>query len=67
MCLELTDIGNAMNSVDATPRWAGIFLASALKARNKLATIKAIRCQGNISAEDDAEAALQLLKVALTP
>lgn len=65
--MELTDIGNAMNSVDATPQWAGVFLTSALKARNKLATIKAIRCQGNISAKGDAETALQLLKVALTP
>jgi tetratricopeptide (TPR) repeat protein len=67
MCLEqLADVGNAMNDVDATLRWAGVFLASALKARNRLATMKAIRCLGDIfAAKDDVETALQLLEVAL--
>ncbi|KAJ7752592.1 hypothetical protein B0H16DRAFT_1723523 [Mycena metata] len=66
-CLErLADLWNGMHNIDDTFHWAGIFLASAQKAKNRLAIMKAIRCLGDVlAALNDEETALQLFEVAL--
>ncbi|KAJ7264302.1 hypothetical protein C8J57DRAFT_1230770 [Mycena rebaudengoi] len=53
-CAEkLGDLSTHMNSIQATLRWAGIFLGLALRCKEKLQTMQAFRCLGQIfSAED---------------
>jgi hypothetical protein len=65
-CLErLADVGLGLDVLEATTKWAVIFLAYALKARNRLGTMKALRCLGLISsAQKDQETALNMFKVA---
>jgi hypothetical protein len=55
-----------MNDVNTTLQWAGVFLSYSQKVKNRLATMKAIRCLGDIfAAQDDADTALHLFEVAL--
>ncbi|KAJ7734467.1 hypothetical protein B0H16DRAFT_1577897 [Mycena metata] len=67
ICLErLADPGNGMHSIQETFHWATVFLASAQKVKNRLATMKAIRSLGDVFvALDDEATALQLFEVAL--
>ncbi|KAJ7288873.1 hypothetical protein C8J57DRAFT_1495134 [Mycena rebaudengoi] len=66
-CLErLADLSTMMTSVLNTLRWAVIFLSLASKLENKMATMKALCCLGQIlMAEGDDETALSLFTVAL--
>ncbi|KAJ7263741.1 hypothetical protein C8J57DRAFT_1230941 [Mycena rebaudengoi] len=66
-CLErLADISTGMNDIHTTIAWAGIFLVIALRSKNKLATMKAFCCLGQIfSVQKDGETALSLFNVAL--
>lgn len=49
VCLErLADLSTAMNNVQTTLQWAGIFLALALQTKGKLAIMKVFRCLGQI-------------------
>jgi hypothetical protein len=55
-----------MNDVNTTLQWAGLFLAYSRKVKNRLATMKAIWCLGDVfAAHDDADTALHLFEVAL--
>jgi tetratricopeptide (TPR) repeat protein len=67
LCLErLGDLSTAMNDIQTTLQWAGIFLGLALKCKYKHQTMHAFRCLGQIfSAEGDVETALSLFNVAL--
>ncbi|KAJ7168584.1 hypothetical protein C8R46DRAFT_237285 [Mycena filopes] len=67
MCLEqLADLGHQMDDIQTTAQWAAVFLASTLKARNRLGIAHAVRCFGGIfSAHGDQVTALSLLQVAL--
>jgi hypothetical protein len=67
ICLErLADLSTGMKNVQTTLRWAGVFLGLALKMKEKLPTLKALRCLGQIlCAEGDNETALCLFNVAL--
>ncbi|KAJ7279880.1 hypothetical protein C8J57DRAFT_1566856 [Mycena rebaudengoi] len=67
LCLErLGALSTAMNDIQTTLRWTGIFLGLALKCKDKCQTMQAFRCLGLISsAEGDAETALSLFNVAL--
>jgi hypothetical protein len=63
---RLSDLSTEMNNIMATFRWAGVFLSLALKSQDKLQTMQAFRCLGQIfAAEGDNEMALSLFKVAL--
>ncbi|KAJ7245539.1 hypothetical protein C8J57DRAFT_1679566 [Mycena rebaudengoi] len=63
---RLGDLSTGMNDTSTTLRWAEIFLGMALNCKNKLCTMQAFRCLGQIySAESDDETALSLFKVAL--
>lgn len=64
-CLErLADIHSGMSGPHDS--WAAIHLASAYRAQNKLAIVKAFRFWGNIFvAQEDDETALNLFRVAL--
>lgn len=66
-CVEkLADLSTAMNSLQTTFGWSVLFLVLALKGKEKLATMKAVRCLGQIfAAQGDAETALNLFHVAL--
>ncbi|KAJ7209929.1 hypothetical protein C8J57DRAFT_1733705 [Mycena rebaudengoi] len=66
-CLErLGDLSTGMNGIPTTLQWTGIFLGLALKFKNKLHTMQAFRCLGQIfSAKGDDETALSLFNVAL--
>jgi hypothetical protein len=66
-CLErLADLSTGMNNFQITLRWAGIFISLALISKNKLATMKAFFCLGQIlAAEGDDETALSFFIVAL--
>jgi hypothetical protein len=66
-CVErLADLSTGMNSIHTTMGWAVIFLGTALRSRDKLATMKAFHCIGQISAvQGDDETALRLFNVAL--
>jgi hypothetical protein len=66
-CLgRLSDLSTEMGNVQTTLGWAGIFLVLALKSRNKLAILKALRCLGQIFvAHGDDNTALSLFTVAL--
>jgi tetratricopeptide (TPR) repeat protein len=66
-CLEkLADLSTGMNNTQATTSWAGIFLALAFRSKNKLATLKAFHCLGQIFAvQRDDDTALSLFNVAL--
>jgi hypothetical protein len=49
LCLErLADLSTGMNNIHTTMGWAGIFLVLALRSKDKLATMKAFRCFGQI-------------------
>lgn len=63
-CLEwLAELSNAMNDINTTLQWATVFLTWSLKAKNRLATMKAIRCLGDIfAAHDEADTALTLFR-----
>ncbi|KAJ7218194.1 hypothetical protein C8J57DRAFT_1598276 [Mycena rebaudengoi] len=67
LCAErLGDLSTGMNSIPTTLRWTGIFLGLALKCKDKLRTMQAFRCLGQIfSAHSDEETALSLFMVAL--
>jgi hypothetical protein len=55
-----------MKNINTTLQWAAVFLAWSLKVKNTLATMKAIRCLGDVfAAQDDADNALNLFEVAL--
>jgi tetratricopeptide (TPR) repeat protein len=63
---RLGDLSTGMNDTPTTLRWAGIFLGMALNCKDKLCTMQAFRCLGQIySAESDDETALSLFKAAL--
>ncbi|KAJ7259417.1 hypothetical protein C8J57DRAFT_1640206 [Mycena rebaudengoi] len=66
-CLEyLSDLSTGMTNIQTTLGWAGIFLALALKSRDKLSTMKAFRCLAQIfAAQGDDETALSLFTVSL--
>jgi hypothetical protein len=67
LCAErLGDLSTGMNDTQTTLQWTGILIALALKFKNKLQTMQALRCLGQIfSAEGDDETALSLFNVAL--
>ncbi|KAJ7252445.1 hypothetical protein C8J57DRAFT_1474117 [Mycena rebaudengoi] len=67
VCLErLGDFSTGMSDIQATLRWAGIFLGLTLKCKDKHQTMQAFRCLGQIfSVQGDNETALSLFKVAL--
>ncbi|KAK7063425.1 NB-ARC domain-containing protein [Favolaschia claudopus] len=63
---RLSDLSNKLFDVPTTLCWVGVYLASALKSKDKLATMKAFRCLAEISAADgDAETAFNLFEVAV--
>jgi tetratricopeptide (TPR) repeat protein len=63
---RLADLSTEMSDVKTTMGWAGLFLALALKSRNKLGIMKAFRCLGQIfAAQGDDDIALSLFTVAL--
>jgi hypothetical protein len=63
---RLADLSTSMNDTSTTLKWAGLFLGLALKCKDKLQTMQAFRCLGQIfSAEGDSETALSLFHVAL--
>ncbi|KAJ7277472.1 hypothetical protein C8J57DRAFT_1466013 [Mycena rebaudengoi] len=66
-CLEkLADLSTCMNSVENTLGWAGMFLGMALKAKDKLAMMKALFCFGQIFfSQGDWDTALNLFNIAL--
>jgi hypothetical protein len=66
-CLtRLADLSTEMSNVKRTMEWAGVFLAVAMKSRNKLTIMKALYCLGQIFvAQKDDETALSLFTVAL--
>jgi hypothetical protein len=66
-CSErLGDLSTGLNDIPTTLRWTGIFLALAFKCKQKLQTMQAFRCLGQIfSAQSDDETALSLFMVAL--
>jgi hypothetical protein len=66
-CLErLANLDHGMYDLPATLGWAGVYLASALKTKNKLSIMKALRCFGQIAvAQCDADTGLSLFQVAL--
>ncbi|KAJ7090637.1 hypothetical protein C8R44DRAFT_750872 [Mycena epipterygia] len=48
-CLtQLADLQHGLHDLETTFRWTGIFLAFALKNKNKLGTMDALRCFGKI-------------------
>ncbi|KAJ7257057.1 hypothetical protein C8J57DRAFT_1235336 [Mycena rebaudengoi] len=66
-CLEyLSDLSTGMTNIRTTLGWAGIFLALALKSKDKLSTMKAFRCLAQIfAAQGDDGTALSLFTVSL--
>ncbi|KAJ7254520.1 hypothetical protein C8J57DRAFT_1518658 [Mycena rebaudengoi] len=66
-CLErLGDPSTGMNYIQTTLRWAGILLALALKCKDKLQTMQAFRCLGQIfSVQGDNVTAHSLFTAAL--
>jgi tetratricopeptide (TPR) repeat protein len=66
-CLSiLSDLSTGMSSAQTTLGWVGIFLTLALKSKDKLSTMKAFRCLGQIFvAQGDDGTALSLFTVAL--
>ncbi|KAJ6626077.1 hypothetical protein B0H10DRAFT_1942216 [Mycena sp. CBHHK59/15] len=66
-CLErLANLSHLMHDPHTTLQWAGVLLASALRSKNKLATMKALCSIGDICfAEADEQTALSLYEVAL--
>ncbi|KAJ7149446.1 hypothetical protein C8R43DRAFT_1236470 [Mycena crocata] len=67
LCLErLADHRLGMYTLDATLRWASVFLATALQSGGKLVTMGALRCLGAFfAAEGDDVTALSVFEVAL--
>jgi hypothetical protein len=67
LCLErLADLSMGMTNVQTTLHWAVMYLGLASKSMDKIMTMQAFRCLGQISAAmGDAETALSLLNVAL--
>ncbi|KAJ7257841.1 hypothetical protein C8J57DRAFT_1516717 [Mycena rebaudengoi] len=67
VCLEsLADLSSGMNNVETTTRWAGIFLALALKSKEMLTLMQAFRCMGQLfAAQADDETSLSVFNVAL--
>ncbi|KAJ7258212.1 hypothetical protein C8J57DRAFT_1720798 [Mycena rebaudengoi] len=67
LCVErLGDLSTGMNDIQTSLQWTGIFLGLALKCNNKLQTMQAFRCLGQIcSARGDNGTALSLFTVAL--
>jgi tetratricopeptide (TPR) repeat protein len=67
LCLErLGDLSTGMSNVQTTLGWAVIFLALALKCRNKNKIMRSFWCMGQIFlAHGDDETALSLFEVAL--
>jgi ATP/maltotriose-dependent transcriptional regulator MalT len=67
-CLErLADLSHGMNNIEVTLGWAVILLGlSAVKSQEKLYTMQAFRCLGQIfAAKGDFDTALCLFEVAL--
>ncbi|KAJ7119776.1 hypothetical protein C8R44DRAFT_853823 [Mycena epipterygia] len=67
MCLEkLADINHGMSDFGQTLRWTGVYLATATKTRNNLATIKALHFFGKLFvAQGDDETSLSLFQTSL--
>ncbi|KAF8192315.1 hypothetical protein K438DRAFT_1762315 [Mycena galopus ATCC 62051] len=66
-CLErLADLSHGLNDESTTAHWANVYLGSALQSKDSLATMKAIKCFGEIFfSNGDNETALNLFTVAL--
>ncbi|KAJ6566742.1 hypothetical protein B0H19DRAFT_713516 [Mycena capillaripes] len=66
-CLErLADVDQGMYDIPTTLGWAGVYLGSALKTKNRLSIMKALRCLGQIVlAAGDETTASNLFQVAL--
>ncbi|KAJ7254446.1 hypothetical protein C8J57DRAFT_1657679 [Mycena rebaudengoi] len=63
---RLSDLSTEMNNIMTTLRWAGVFLGLAVKCKDKLQTMQAFHCLGQIfAAEGDNETALSLFTIAL--
>ncbi|KAJ7479310.1 hypothetical protein FB451DRAFT_1172422 [Mycena latifolia] len=66
-CLErLGDLSHGLNDHITTAGWAGVYIVSALKSKDKLATMKALKCFGELFlADGDGQTALSLFTVAV--
>ncbi|KAF7351893.1 CTLH domain-containing protein [Mycena venus] len=66
-CLErLADLSHGLNDQYTTAHWANVYLGSALKSKDSLAMMKAIKCFGEIFLSNgDNQTALNLFTVAL--
>jgi hypothetical protein len=66
-CLErLSDLSQGMSGIDTTMTWATLYLAQAMKYKDRLAVLKALHSLGQIlAAGEDIEAALKIFRVAL--
>ncbi|KAJ7290324.1 hypothetical protein C8J57DRAFT_1275703 [Mycena rebaudengoi] len=63
---QLADLGNHLHNTQTTLQWTAVFLASALKFENQLATMKALRCLGDIFLiQGDEKSAMNLFEAAL--
>jgi hypothetical protein len=63
---RLADLSTGMNNTQTTFGWAGIFLVLALRSKDRLATMRAFWCLGQITAvQGDVNTALSLFNVAL--
>ncbi|KAJ7262925.1 hypothetical protein C8J57DRAFT_444969 [Mycena rebaudengoi] len=63
---QLADLSTGMNNIQTSLRWSGVFLALALRSKDKLVIMKAFRCLGQvIAAQRDHQTALRLFTLAL--
>jgi hypothetical protein len=63
---RLADLSTGMNNIQTTIGWAGIFLVLALRSKDRLATMKAFHCLGQIFVvQGEDETALSLFTIAL--
>jgi tetratricopeptide (TPR) repeat protein len=63
---KLADLSTGMNDVTTTLQWTGIYLGLALKTKEAVPTMQALRCLGQIFfAQGDYETALSLFSLAL--
>jgi hypothetical protein len=54
------------NDAQATLQWAGVYVAWAVKTKNKLSLMKALRCLGqNVVVDGDEDAAFSLFQITL--
>ncbi|KAJ7210156.1 hypothetical protein GGX14DRAFT_626548 [Mycena pura] len=66
-CLErLADLDHHMYDCQTTLTWVAVYLGSALRSKDKLSTVKAVKCLGQIAAaEGETATAMSLFQVAL--